>query len=189
MHKEELVYITCDMDHNFAVRLDQVDPSDLEQLNCPICSGYVTTEMTRTVLVATGYKDLIALDEALEKYTTCLNKAEAKVAGLNMTIRVTDIEEVKTLVESAIELDRLIKGCDNKFQIDNSVELHLFRNALDGLAKLAARSGGEKRMTNQGQLSSPEIADMHLDGTLCEQCGEYLGDPVGYPRLCKGCED
>jgi len=42
---------------------------------------------------------------------------------------------------------------------------------------------------NDGDLSSPEIAEMHLDGTLCEQCGEYLGDPVGYPRLCKGCED
>ena len=33
-----------------------------------------------------------------------------------------------------------------------------------------------------------EIAEMHLDGTLCERCGEFLGEPVGYPRLCKDCE-
>lgn len=33
-----------------------------------------------------------------------------------------------------------------------------------------------------------EISEMHLDGTLCERCGEYLGEPVGYPRLCEDCE-
>jgi hypothetical protein len=32
-----------------------------------------------------------------------------------------------------------------------------------------------------------EIAEMHLDGTLCERCGEYLGRPVGYPRYCRDC--
>ena len=32
-----------------------------------------------------------------------------------------------------------------------------------------------------------EIAEMHLDGTLCECCGEYLGKPVGYPRYCRDC--
>lgn len=32
-----------------------------------------------------------------------------------------------------------------------------------------------------------EIADMHLDGTLCESCGVFLGDPVGYPRRCAEC--
>jgi len=41
----------------------------------------------------------------------------------------------------------------------------------------------------EGDLSSPEIAEMHLDGTLCEQCGEYLGEAVGYPRLCVWCGD
>jgi hypothetical protein len=30
-----------------------------------------------------------------------------------------------------------------------------------------------------------EIADMMLDGTLCEGCGEYIDDEVpGYPRYC-----
>ena len=30
-----------------------------------------------------------------------------------------------------------------------------------------------------------EIAEMHLDGTLCEMCGVYLdGDVPGYPRYC-----
>lgn len=32
-----------------------------------------------------------------------------------------------------------------------------------------------------------EIAEMHLDGTLCERCGEYLGHAVGYPRYCRDC--
>lgn len=32
-----------------------------------------------------------------------------------------------------------------------------------------------------------EIADMMIDGILCEECGEYIGDAVGYPRLCSGC--
>jgi len=32
-----------------------------------------------------------------------------------------------------------------------------------------------------------EIADMQLDGALCECCGVFLGDAVGYPRRCKEC--
>ena len=29
-----------------------------------------------------------------------------------------------------------------------------------------------------------EIADMMLDGTLCECCGEYIGEDSGYPGYC-----
>ena len=32
-----------------------------------------------------------------------------------------------------------------------------------------------------------EIAEMMLDGTLCEGCGEFMGDDVGYPRRCSSC--
>lgn len=33
-----------------------------------------------------------------------------------------------------------------------------------------------------------EIADMMLDGTLCERCGEYLGGGgMGFPTLCAAC--
>lgn len=32
-----------------------------------------------------------------------------------------------------------------------------------------------------------DIADMVLDGTLCQECGEYVGDDIGYPRSCAGC--
>jgi hypothetical protein len=33
-----------------------------------------------------------------------------------------------------------------------------------------------------------DIADMMLDGTLCEGCGEFLDEnPPGYPRRCIGC--
>ncbi len=33
-----------------------------------------------------------------------------------------------------------------------------------------------------------EMADDLIDGIFCEQCGEYLGDAVGYPRTCDGCK-
>ena len=33
-----------------------------------------------------------------------------------------------------------------------------------------------------------DIAEMMIDGTLCEGCGEYLGDGGGFSRICTGCE-
>jgi len=33
-----------------------------------------------------------------------------------------------------------------------------------------------------------EVAEMMLDGTLCCQCGEYIGTDNGYPTMCGGCE-
>jgi hypothetical protein len=34
-----------------------------------------------------------------------------------------------------------------------------------------------------------EVADMMLDGTLCEGCGVYIdGEADGIPRLCTYCE-
>lgn len=34
-----------------------------------------------------------------------------------------------------------------------------------------------------------EISDMMLDGTLCEQCGEFIDDDEGgeFPRKCAAC--
>lgn len=34
-----------------------------------------------------------------------------------------------------------------------------------------------------------DISDMILDGTLCQECGAYIGDACGYPRSCGGCEE
>jgi hypothetical protein len=33
-----------------------------------------------------------------------------------------------------------------------------------------------------------EIADMMLNGTLCQGCGVYLGSDNGYPTLCSSCK-
>jgi len=33
-----------------------------------------------------------------------------------------------------------------------------------------------------------EYADMMLDGTVCQHCGEYLGTDNGYPTSCAACE-
>lgn len=32
-----------------------------------------------------------------------------------------------------------------------------------------------------------EVAEMMLDGTLCEGCGEYMGEGNGFVRRCAGC--
>ena len=32
-----------------------------------------------------------------------------------------------------------------------------------------------------------EIADMMLDGTMCQGCGEWLGEPQGFPGYCSAC--
>lgn len=45
-----------------------------------------------------------------------------------------------------------------------------------------------------------ELADMHLDGTLCNMCGSLMEDLLpnegdvllpspGFPRLCEDCEE
>lgn len=33
-----------------------------------------------------------------------------------------------------------------------------------------------------------DISEMILEGSLCEQCGVYIGEEIGYPRLCKDCK-
>lgn len=32
------------------------------------------------------------------------------------------------------------------------------------------------------------IAEAMLNGEICEQCGEELGETYGHPKLCAGCE-
>lgn len=33
-----------------------------------------------------------------------------------------------------------------------------------------------------------EIADMMLDGMLCQMCGELIEAETGYPTVCPGCQ-
>jgi len=33
-----------------------------------------------------------------------------------------------------------------------------------------------------------EISDMIIDGILCQECGGYIGEAVGYPRSCNSCK-
>ena len=33
-----------------------------------------------------------------------------------------------------------------------------------------------------------DIADMMLDGCLCQGCGVYLGEGDGFPEFCLGCQ-
>lgn len=34
-----------------------------------------------------------------------------------------------------------------------------------------------------------EIAEMMLDGTMCQVCGEFMDEAAGYPVTCAGCSD
>lgn len=34
-----------------------------------------------------------------------------------------------------------------------------------------------------------EIAEMMLDGAMCQVCGEFLDDSLGFPTTCGGCSD
>ena len=34
-----------------------------------------------------------------------------------------------------------------------------------------------------------DMADGMIDGTFCQECGEYIGKPCGYPRSCSGCKE
>ena len=33
-----------------------------------------------------------------------------------------------------------------------------------------------------------EIAEMMLDGMMCQWCGECIDDPMGFPTVCAGCQ-
>lgn len=33
------------------------------------------------------------------------------------------------------------------------------------------------------------MADDIIAGVFCELCGEYIGDPCGYPRRCDDCKE
>src|ERR1700686_4601532 len=43
------------------------------------------------------------------------------------------------------------------------------------------------RMHARWRAAMGEIADMMLDGTLCQECGEYMDGDSGYPRTCGAC--
>ena len=34
-----------------------------------------------------------------------------------------------------------------------------------------------------------DVADMILDGTLCEQCGTYISEGNGFTRTCEDCKE
>lgn len=34
-----------------------------------------------------------------------------------------------------------------------------------------------------------EITELMLEGVLCEICGGFVGDPVGFPRQCEECKE
>ena len=63
MHLVELRLLFCDVGHNFYISND--DEHDLDELECPYCSGEITSEASRTVLMADSGKDTM---ELYEKY-------------------------------------------------------------------------------------------------------------------------
>lgn len=33
-----------------------------------------------------------------------------------------------------------------------------------------------------------EMAELVIEGVVCEGCGVFLGEPVGFPQRCAACE-
>lgn len=38
------------------------------------------------------------------------------------------------------------------------------------------------------RCSMSDFNDFMLDGVICQSCGQFVGDPTGYPRSCGSCE-
>ena len=115
------------------------------------------------------------------------------MAGMTVKIQCADIEEVKVIVDQlksentrlklqlgkvleALGIDYVDVPCPSNVGLNDSHECGLtaecpqcWRDALDEFAAVTE--------DQDGPLSPPEIADMHQDGTLCNQCGEYIGEP------------
>jgi len=79
MHLEELTLCTCEEGHDFYVPND--GRVDLEDVNCPICGEMVSTEASRTVLVATTGKDYTKLHELHELYEEAMTKTDILLYG------------------------------------------------------------------------------------------------------------
>lgn len=45
-----------------------------------------------------------------------------------------------------------------------------------------------KKFKQNGGGVMGEIADMMLDGTLCQCCGVFIGSNNGYPTYCDSCQ-
>jgi len=65
---EEFTLLHCDEGHRFYIPVDQMLNEDgeeisLDDIQCPICSTYVSDEASRTVLIATSGKDADRLFE------------------------------------------------------------------------------------------------------------------------------
>jgi len=72
MHIEELVLLDCEEGHRFYIPQDQLSNEDdeeigLENVQCPICGESISTEASRTALIATTGKDTIELWDYDEK--------------------------------------------------------------------------------------------------------------------------
>lgn len=63
MHIEDLISCRCDVGHNFYIYNNE--GVDLDEVNCPLCQGYIESSAERTVVVAVNGKETI---ELLVKY-------------------------------------------------------------------------------------------------------------------------
>lgn len=130
------------------------------------------------------------------------------MAGL--TIKVTDLKEVKAIVDQLkskntrlkLQLEKVLEAigvedvdvpCPSNVGLNDTYGCGLAIECpqcwRDALEAVVVKSDDVIEIHPDGPLSSTDVAGMHQDGTLCNQCGEYIGEAVGSPRLCAGCED
>ena len=89
------------------------------------------------------------------------------------------------LIDELISNTGKLRGAINR---KDTKEVIIRRAAnIANFAMMLAENEGWLNSHPDGPLSSPEITEMHKNGTLCEHCGCHMGKPTGYLRLCEDC--
>lgn len=105
-----------------------------------------------------------------------------------------ELKEIQSLDDALIDANNAVYDWFNsmadKYGFSKEVQCHVdldSKTIREGYRE-EDESEDMNQTETQGQLSSETIAEMHLDGTLCEQCGTYLGEAIGHPVVCEGCK-
>lgn len=107
------------------------------------------------------------------------------MANFKFEVRITDLETFKRIVVEneilKLRLEKVLDAIDEGVPCPNVVDLPVTTKCGSANCKECWRQALESVVLDSidphpdGPLSSPEITEMHKDGTLCERCGGDQG--------------